>query len=102
MMSNLVAYLAVFPLLAMMVYWIFLYRRKRLTIRFMAVSSALSTFLGFALVEMIMRFSGFAVAVGVWETLLNISIISIGVGVTFLLWWPILGRSLKKHTSIRW
>ena len=100
--NNLVAYLAMIPLFVILGYWINLYRRKRLTIRFMAVSSALSTFVGFLIIELVRRLSGTPSAIGFWESLLDISITSIGVGATFLLWWPILGRSLKKHTSIRW
>ncbi len=80
-------------------WWAKLFRARRLRIRVMAATSALGVFSAFLLA-------------GAWDWLVLSQpmtleatalafVASIGLGSTFLTWWPLLGKSLTGM-GIRW
>jgi hypothetical protein len=74
--------------------WVVLFRLGRLHIRLMALTFGIATFLGMTIISLAYD----TIASGVIQRIA----ISALAGSSFLLWWPILGRALKRNTSIRW
>jgi hypothetical protein len=94
MNEQVIIVLASSPILIAAGAWVVLLRLGRLRIRLMALTSGIAVFLGATIIS----FAYDAIAPDLFGRI----VISSLAGSSFLLWWPILGRALKRHTSIRW
>jgi hypothetical protein len=86
--------LASIPIILVVISWGIIYRRAILHIRFMALSAGIGIFLGLLVVNVVTG----SLIVSIFEIVGLAALF----GASFLLWWPILGKSLRRHTKVRW
>lgn len=100
MQLLLVDLLALVPLILVIAFWIYRYRLETLRIRTMAVTAGIAAFVALNLDPAIRLLTGDA-SERTSELLITNLIVSVLFGATFLLWWPLLGKNLRK-IGIRW
>lgn len=100
MVSWLRQMMSLVPLLVVFAYWHKWYRSKELRIRIMALTAALGAFLGLSLHSILLLTSSDVRSFTADDLVTNL-VISVLFGGTFLTWWPILGKGLRR-VGIRW
>ena len=100
MTSYLRQLISLIPLVVVFVYWYRSYQARELRVRIMAITAAIGAFLGLSIHSVLLPVTNVSSSF-TSEDLLTKLIISLLFGVTFLTWWPILGKGLKK-VGITW
>lgn len=92
--------LAMTPWALVLLYWLRRYRAKSLRIRLMALTAGLGTFLSLTIQSLLLSFSedGYAFTLADFGGHL---VIASAFGMTFLAWWPILKKGLRRK-NILW
>ena len=96
-LSNLIA---VGPFVPLLVWWWLLMRSGRLRIRVMAATTAAAVFASLTCVELFLVEAPVNPPFGLRALAFKL-IVATAIGATILLWWPILGKGLRRM-GIKW